>query len=633
MNETIKLILSLSISGSILAVIIFAIKPFIKHRLSKAFQYYIWIVVLLRLIMPFSFDGSIMNYMFYNDKTAVDISAQGAVKAVADRSDNIGSSYKLFNVKENVISGVYNGDVNHSNYFKDLFNQYVLYIWLLGITIALSVNLIGYARFLKHLKQTNRQVTQEQNRILTELLKESYKVGFVRNQFVTTPMLIGIRKPYIVIPDIDFNETQLKNILLHELSHLKRLDIVIKWLVMIAASIHWFNPLMHFIKKEVNNACELACDEAVIKNLNAQEKQAYGDTLISVVAEQKYTAQVLQATMCEEKKSLKERLLAIMNHSKKSRFITVVSIVLLTLAITGAIVLGARVNTSNDNPPKIYISAEGMKTKVALIGTYSWKNRGVNIQADSDQPTNFNYKSDNIVNVNVGQQIVIGTQKLKSDKKYDFKIKDIVIYKVGLLEEVLMDKGRYDNGNYYSTPLEQGEYIYSLTLNYEDKGTVNYGFVVRVDMISYNLEEIYKYKTPYIGNNSKVSAIVSNVPAPSKDFNQKYISLETKNKPYKLNVYYEAKKDSLYSGEWPVIDINNINYSNMEKNALVLFSMIGNMDEVTFAFRNSESEGSLDTSKYNATASFKRENIETIYGDLSALAENSGLLQDKLMRK
>jgi len=36
----------------------------------------------------------------------------------------------------------------------------------------------------------------------------------------------------------------------------------------------------------------------------------------------------------------------------------------------------------------------------------------------------------------------------------------------------------------------------------------------------------------------------------------------------------------------------------MNKNALVLFCMIDNLDEVTFAFRDSQSDGKLDDSKY-----------------------------------
>jgi len=150
-------------------------------------------------------------------------------------------------------------------------------------------------------------------------------------------MLIGVMRPCIIIPDINFNEIQFKNILLHEIVHLKRFDILVKWLIMIAISIHWFNPLMYFIKKDINNSCELACDEAVIKNLSQAEKQDYGDTLISVVAQHKDPTGILQVTMCEEKKGLKERLVAIMNHSRKSKKVIIFSVILLGSLIFGAL--------------------------------------------------------------------------------------------------------------------------------------------------------------------------------------------------------------------------------------------------------------------------------------------------------
>ncbi|HZK55228.1 MAG TPA: M56 family metallopeptidase, partial [Desulfosporosinus sp.] len=318
MNEAIKLILSLSLSASILAVLLFAIKPLIRNKISKSIQYYIWIVVLIRLVLPFSFEASIMNNVFYGDQTPVAISIQS--------EENASNSSILPNVQENVTNGVYNDDVDHSRYFRDLFNQYVIYLWLLGIIIALTANLTGYARFSKHLKQANKPATDEENRILEALLNGRNDIRLVRNRFVTTPMLIGILKPYIIIPDINFDGEQLKNILLHEISHLRRFDVAVKWLTMIAASIHWFNPLMYFIKKEINHACELACDEAVIKDLNLTEKQAYCDTLISIASENKYPIGVLQATMSEEKETLKERLVAIMQHNKKSKIIILMSL-------------------------------------------------------------------------------------------------------------------------------------------------------------------------------------------------------------------------------------------------------------------------------------------------------------------
>ncbi|MDF2650517.1 MAG: peptidase BlaR1, partial [Paenibacillus sp.] len=347
MNETIKLLLSLSLSGSLLAVLIFTIKPFIRPRLSKSIQYYIWVIVLLRLLLPFSFEESIMNHLFYSNETSEGISSQGTVQPMDDTGGSMMNLFMLPNVQEKVASGAYKDDADHSTFLTDLFNQYVFYLWLLGVIIALGIYLTGYVRFSKQLKQTNEPAAYEENRILADLSNGRSNVRLFRNRFVTTPILIGIFRPSIIIPAYHFNEIQLKNILLHEITHLRRFDLAFKWLTMIVTSLHWFNPLMYLIKKEINRACELACDEAVIKNLNAAEKQAYGDTLISVAAEQKYSAGILQATMFEEKKSLKERLLAIMTHNPKSKFMILLSFLLLLVVVGGALALGAGIGKTN----------------------------------------------------------------------------------------------------------------------------------------------------------------------------------------------------------------------------------------------------------------------------------------------
>ena len=53
-----------------------------------------------------------------------------------------------------------------------------------------------------------------------------------------------------------------------------------KWLVQFTICLHWFNPLVYLMGREVNNACEFSCDEAVIKNLDNDGIKAYGNTLL-----------------------------------------------------------------------------------------------------------------------------------------------------------------------------------------------------------------------------------------------------------------------------------------------------------------------------------------------------------------
>ncbi len=365
-----------------------------------------------------------------------------------------------------------------------------------------------------------------------------------------------------------------------------------------------------------------------------QLSKVYGDTLIAVVAEYKYSSGALQATMCEEKKTLKERLVAIMNHNKKSRFIIVLSAILLGLLIFGGLYLGGGVRKLEETPPNLYISMENESTKVALRGTYEWSYHGKQTLADSDHPIKFQYKADNIVSVTGKQQFTVGTQKLKVDKKYDFTIEEISVYKDEQLIEFQSVEPSFMNGELYlQAPPDKGEYIYAVTLNFKDRGTVTYGFIVRVDMITYNLDEIAKYKTLYVGDNSKVSAIVDHLPVPDNYFKQQYISMGTDNRPYKLNVFYEGKKGASHIGEWPITSPNTATYSNLQKNALVLFSMIDNVDEITFLFRDSQSEGTLDESKYDTAFTFSRDSIQEKYGDLSLMGKDLKLLQEALEGK
>lgn len=367
MSDIMKLILSLSLSGSILAGFLFVMKPFIKHKLSKSIQYYIWIVVLLRLVVPLSFDGSIMNNVFYGDQSLA------PTVSLTESSTNVGLKEEMSNSvvldeRSSIATGLYNNDADHGAYFQDLLNQYIIVIWLIGVIIALTVNLTGYTRFTHKIKKTSRPAADWENSLLASLLDGRHRVWLVRNSFATSPMLIGFLRPMIIIPNTAYSEIQLRNILLHEITHLKRYDIGVKWFLMIVTSLHWFNPLMYWIKKEMNHAGELSCDEAVIRNLSSSEKQQYGDTLISVASENKYPIGVLQATFSEEKTMLRERLMAIMQHNRKSKMVAVISIILSVLVIGGAVALGASEGISPNKgenysigpvePPSIIITHE-----------------------------------------------------------------------------------------------------------------------------------------------------------------------------------------------------------------------------------------------------------------------------------
>ena len=340
----VKLILTLSISGGLFALALFALKPFMGNRLSKSFQYYIWIVVLLRFILPFSFGINLMDFTF---------AAPDAPPAAEETLIPAGNSANPPNINPaagNNAANNINPDIAGQplqapvttdsakpfDLVKTLTDN-LLWIWLAGALVSLAFNILGYWRFMRYIHGGAAAVE------MPDCCAAVYK-----SRFAPTPMLVGVIRPRIYLPDIEYTEIQLDNILRHELTHLRRRDVWLKWFVALVVSSHWFNPIVYFMRREISRACELSCDEAIIRSLDGAAKQSYGDTLISVVSESRYPSGVMSTTMCEEKKKLTERLVAIMNYKKKTK-ITVVITAVLAVVITGsALAFGASVEANTD---------------------------------------------------------------------------------------------------------------------------------------------------------------------------------------------------------------------------------------------------------------------------------------------
>lgn len=99
----------------------------------------------------------------------------------------------------------------------------------------------------------------------------------------------------------------------------------------------------------MNQACELACDESVIKWFDISEMQQYGNTLIAVAADS-IRRTPFSVTMIEDKKFLKERLAAIMKHKTYSKRTVVTAGVILMIIVCG--ILGVSTLRSAGNAQK-----------------------------------------------------------------------------------------------------------------------------------------------------------------------------------------------------------------------------------------------------------------------------------------
>lgn len=349
MNKILKILFSLSISGSIIAIILFALKYLFKDKLSKTWQYYIWIVVIIRLLIPYYLETNIVGELFYRTETYIMVKNE-----ILEPSDYISiEDNSTIEVQQSTKIIEMQGGIG--SYWNEIKN-YLWFLWL-GIAMMLLIRKItSYNSFIQYIKSGRYKV--KDNHIL-ELYCSVYKAEGIKkipmlytNPLVASPMLVGIIRPFIVLPTAEIKDFELRNIFSHELVHYKRLDIFYKWLVQITVCIHWFNPLVYFISKEINKNCELSCDEVIIKRLDSKGKREYGDTLLSSLKfARDYSDTIVPITLNEDAKLLKERLGAIMSFRKKSKIIVASSMILTAFICFGAMFTGAY--ASKNNPHKV----------------------------------------------------------------------------------------------------------------------------------------------------------------------------------------------------------------------------------------------------------------------------------------
>lgn len=135
-------------------------------------------------------------------------------------------------------------------------------------------------------------------------LSESAEVG--------TPALYGFLRPRLLLPHgfaRRFSTGELRFVLLHELAHVKRRDILFNWLAAILQIVHWFNPLIWFGFARWRADRELACDALALEAVGAGQNREYGQTILRLLENFSHqTAVPGLVGILENKKELQRRI-------------------------------------------------------------------------------------------------------------------------------------------------------------------------------------------------------------------------------------------------------------------------------------------------------------------------------------
>ena len=367
MNEFIKILLSLSVSGALLLLLILGLKPLYKNKFSKRWQYYIWIVVALRFLLPFTPDTTIVGSLFEKFDTASITNEIHTSPNVPIPADTGNSKAEPTQTNREITTAA----------MREPFNKYVclFFIWSALALVLFVRKITVYQGFIQYIKAGNKDVSDIKILNLLsdceEKLNIKTRVEISYNPLIASPMLIGFFRPRIILPTHELEDKELSYIFVHELIHYKQRDMFYKWLIQIVVCVHWFNPFVYLLEKEVNKSCELSCDEKVIAVLDDKRKREYGDTLISFLKSNNlYKSSLASVTLTEGAEQLKERLGAIMKFRKKSKVITAITAIFTVIVCVCFFVTGAYAAPSVANDMKTWKDSEILNEILTEDGVY-----------------------------------------------------------------------------------------------------------------------------------------------------------------------------------------------------------------------------------------------------------------------
>ncbi|NHM33849.1 M56 family metallopeptidase [Neobacillus terrae] len=279
-----KEVLLLSLMGSILALGILVIKAIFRQRLSAKLHYYIWILLVLRLIVPIDIQSHISFISFIpNEQKKLDphfIAEQYVPNIIQTSTITTESTPSIEDSNALADPGIIGGIFSYDT---------AAVLWIIGVSsillYILCVNILMRAK-LKKCSACEREDLIEILEAEKSKLKVNSKIKIIYSNYSKSPAVYGMIHPKIIIPEelIDkLTPEEFRFVLSHELTHIKNKDLVVNTLLMIVKAIYWFNPLIWYSLNQVKQDCEVACDASVISTLKTEEVKKYGQTIINLL--------------------------------------------------------------------------------------------------------------------------------------------------------------------------------------------------------------------------------------------------------------------------------------------------------------------------------------------------------------
>lgn len=321
-------VVRLSLTAGWMILVLLALRPLLK-KAPRRFSCLLWGLVAVRLALPFSFESRV-----------------SMVPQAAAAPQKIAQALNPGQMNWVSPAALAANPLPAAEAAAPAFSPASLIplVWGLGIAAMLLYAAVSYFRL-------SRQV-----RLSAPAGKRVY-----RCDTISTPFILGIANPKIYLPS-DLDERTAVSVLAHEQAHLRRGDHLWKPLGYVLLSIYWFNPLCWVAYFLFCRDVEQACDEAVIKHMDTQQKKDYSAALLACAAPNRI--QVCPLAFAEV--GVKQRIAGVLNYRKPKFWVVALAVLLCVSLTAGLLTDPVKATKTEDNTQQTLPTGAEISTTVGV---------------------------------------------------------------------------------------------------------------------------------------------------------------------------------------------------------------------------------------------------------------------------
>ena len=300
------------LTSSVLILALLALRQLFRRTISRRMQYALWLLVLVRLLVPVNVGTLAHNVLSAAEpvQTVVEERLDTPVLYVQDGTER--RPAQLLPGKESQgepqsppsdAAQSAPADEYYTvtpTYRTVTLSEALTYVWYAGMLIVGAWFLFTNLRFARALRKARTPYRVEGCR---------YPVYLV--SALPSPCLFGVLRPAVYLNEKALQSPDaLRFVLAHEQTHARHLDPLWSLLRGLCLTVYWFDPLVWLAAVLSREDGELACDEGTLRALGADERAAYGKTLLTLVpvCDKPQNPLLGATTMTSGKRSLKERI-------------------------------------------------------------------------------------------------------------------------------------------------------------------------------------------------------------------------------------------------------------------------------------------------------------------------------------